>query len=119
MAMIVGHRGARHLWPENSLDGFHRTRALRIDGVEFDVHVARDGELVVIHDATLDRTTEGQGPVAALTSVELAATRLRDGGGKGVPTLDEVLEVFADCAMELHIEIKTDAQDHLYAGLEK
>ena len=51
---IIGHRGARNLWPENSLDGFERTRALGIEGVEFDVHIARDGELVVIHDPTLD-----------------------------------------------------------------
>jgi ABC-type molybdate transport system permease subunit len=61
---IIGHRGARNLWPENSLDGFRRTRALGIEGVEFDVHIARDGELVVIHDPTLERTTEGTGRVA-------------------------------------------------------
>ena len=88
MVFIVGHRGARNLWPENSLDGFERTRALGIEGVEFDVHLSRDGELVVIHDPTLERTTEGQGPVADRTAAELAATKLRDGGGAGVPTLD-------------------------------
>jgi glycerophosphoryl diester phosphodiesterase len=119
MVMIVGHRGARNLWPENSLDGFHRTRALGIDGVEFDVHVARDGELVVIHDPTLDRTTEGRGPVAWKTSTELAATRLRDGGGQGVPKLDEVLDIFAGTPIELHIEIKTDSEGRLYPGLEQ
>src|SRR3954468_3153993 len=111
---IIGHRGARNLWPENSLDGFRRTRALGIEGVEFDVHPARDGTLVVIHDATLERTTEGQGPVADRTAAELAATPLRDGGGAGVPTLDEVLDVFAGSAVELHIEIKTDANGRRY-----
>src|SRR6185503_5087254 len=116
---IIGHRGARNLWPENSLDGFERTRALGIEGVEFDVHVARDGALVVIHDPTLERTTEGQGPVADRTAAELAATKLRDGGGAGVPTLDQVLDVFAGSAIELHIEIKTDANGRPYPGLEQ
>ena len=116
---VIGHRGARNLWPENSLDGFERTRALGIEGVEFDVHIARDGELVVIHDPTLDRTTEGQGPVADRTAAELAATKLRDGGGAGVPTLDQVLDVFAGSGVELHIEIKTDITGHRYRGLEQ
>src|SRR6478672_6613311 len=114
---IVGHRGARNLWPENSLDGFERARGLGIEGVEFDVHIACDGELVVIHDPTLDRTTEGQGPVADRTAAELAAIRLRDGGGAGVPTLDQVLEVFAGSGIELHMEIKTDIAGHRYRGL--
>jgi glycerophosphoryl diester phosphodiesterase len=116
---IIGHRGARNLWPENSLDGFERTRALGIEGVEFDVHIARDGELVVIHDPTLDRTTEGQGPVADRTAAELAATKLRDGGGAGVPTLDQVLDVFAGSGIELHIEIKTDLNGRRYPDLEQ
>jgi glycerophosphoryl diester phosphodiesterase len=116
---IIGHRGARNLWPENSLDGFERTRALGIEGVEFDVHPARDGTLVVIHDPTLERTTEGQGLVADRTAAELAATPLRDGGGAGVPTLDQVLDVFAGSGIELHIEIKTDADGRRYPGLEQ
>lgn len=119
MVFIVGHRGARNLWPENSLDGFRRTRELGIEGVEFDVHVASDGELVVIHDPTLDRTTEGRGPVAWKTAAELATTRLNGGGGLGVPTLDQVLDVFGGTPVELHIEIKTDAEGRLYPGLER
>jgi glycerophosphoryl diester phosphodiesterase len=116
---IIGHRGARNLWPENSLDGFRRTRALGIEGVEFDVHVARDGGLVVIHDPTLERTTGGQGRVADRTTAELAATRLRDGNGEGVPSFDDVLDVFAGSDLELHIEIKTDADGRRYPGLEQ
>src|SRR5690349_6363785 len=116
---IIGHRGARNLWPENSLDGFERTRALGIKGVEFDVHPARDGTLVVIHDPTLERATEGQGRVVDRTAAELAATKLRDGGGAGVPTLDQVLDVFAGSGIELHIEIKTDPNDRPYPGLEQ
>ena len=116
---IIGHRGARNLWPENSLDGFERTCALGIEGVEFDVHPARDGVLVVIHDPMLERTTEGQGPVADRTAAELAETPLRDGGGAGVPTLDQVLDVFAGSGIELHIEVKTDANSRPYPGLEQ
>jgi glycerophosphoryl diester phosphodiesterase len=116
---IIGHRGARNLWPENSLAGFERTRALGIEGVEFDVHPTRDGTLVVIHDPTLDRTTEGQGPVADRTAAELAAIRLRDGAGAGVPTLDAVLDVFGGSTIELHIEIKTAADGRRYRGLEQ
>jgi glycerophosphoryl diester phosphodiesterase len=119
MVAIVGHRGARNLWPENSLDGFRRARALGIEAVEFDVHVARDGELVVIHDPSLDRTTEGQGAVADRTASELATIPLREGNGEGVPRLGEVLDVFVGSGMELHIEIKTDRFGHAYAGLEQ
>jgi glycerophosphoryl diester phosphodiesterase len=119
MVLIIGHRGARNLWPENSLEGFRRTRDLGVDAVEFDVHLARDGELVVIHDPSLERTTEGTGPVADWTASELAAIRLRDAGGAGVPSLEAVLGVYAGTSIELHIEIKTDALGQPYEGLEK
>jgi glycerophosphoryl diester phosphodiesterase len=111
MVLIIGHRGARNLWPENSLEGFRRTRELGVDAVEFDVHLAKDGELVVIHDPSLDRTTEGTGPVADRTAAELAAM--------GVPSLGTVLDVYAETSIELHIEIKTDALGRPYHGLEK
>lgn len=116
--LIVGHRGARNLWPENSLDGFRHTKALGVDAVEFDVHLARDGELVVIHDPTLERTTEGAGAVADRGAAELATTRLRDGNGEGVPRLASVLDVLAGSGLELHIEIKTDALGRPYPNLE-
>jgi glycerophosphoryl diester phosphodiesterase len=111
MVLIIGHRGARNLWPENSLEGFERTRDLGVDAVEFDVHLSRDGELVVIHDPTLERTTEGSGPVADRTATELAAL--------GVPNLEAVLDVYAGTPIELHIEIKTDALGRPHEGLEK
>jgi glycerophosphoryl diester phosphodiesterase len=111
MVLIIGHRGARNLWPENSLEGFRRTRGLGVDAVEFDVHLARDGELVVIHDPSLERTTEGTGPVADRTETELATM--------GVPSLEAVLDVYAGTSIELHIEVKTDALGRPYEGLEK
>ena len=119
MVLIVGHRGARDLWPENSLEGFRRTLALGADGVELDIHLSRDGELVVIHDPTLERTTEGRGAVHDRTAAELDATPLRDAAGTGVPRLDAVLDVFQQSAAELHLEIKTDIAGRTYAGLER
>jgi glycerophosphoryl diester phosphodiesterase len=111
MVLIIGHRGARNLWPENSLEGFKRTRDLGVDAVEFDVHLARDGELVVIHDPSLERTTEGTGPVADRAAGELAAL--------GVPSIEAVLDIYAGTPIELHVEIKTDALGRPYEGLEK
>jgi glycerophosphoryl diester phosphodiesterase len=111
MVLIIGHRGARNLWSENSLEGFRRTRDLGVDGVEFDVHLSRDGELVVIHDPSLERTTEGTGPVADRTATELDAM--------GVPSLQAVLDVYAGTPIELHMEIKTDALGRPYEGLER
>jgi len=111
MVLIIGHRGARNLWPENSLEGFDRARELGVDAVEFDVHLSRDSELVVIHDPTLERTTKGIGPVANRSAAEL--------GAMGVPRLEAVLDVYAGTPIELHIEIKTDALGRPYEGLEK
>jgi glycerophosphoryl diester phosphodiesterase len=101
--LVFAHRGGAALRPENTMVAFDHGVALGADGLELDVHLARDGELVVIHDATLDRTTDARGPVARLTSSELervdAGSRFRDEGGRhpyrgaghGVPRLRDVL----------------------------
>jgi len=107
--MIVGHRGARNLWPENSLEGFRKLMELGVEAVEFDVHLTSDGGLAVIHDPTLERTTLGSGPVGAKTLSELQATPLRD-SSECIPSLDQVLNVLRDSSLELHIELKTDVQ---------
>ena len=115
MVMIVAHRGARNLWPENSLSGFRRLLALPVDAVEFDVHETRDQEFVVIHDPTLERTTFGSGAVRDLTAATVRAARLRDGPveppdpGEGVPSLDSVFETLAPSRLGLQVEIKSDA----------
>src|SRR5678815_1421012 len=77
MMKIVGHRGARNLWPENSLGGFRRLLELGVESVEFDVHETRDRQFVVIHDPTLERTTEGRGAIRELDAATVLATRLR------------------------------------------
>lgn len=117
MVRIVGHRGARNLWPENSLTGFRNLLELGADAVEFDIHQTSDGGLVVIHDPLLDRTTHATGPVGARTTAELTAIPLRDSGDR-IPRLNDVLELYRESAIEFHIEIKTDAVGNAYEGLE-
>src|SRR5262245_45381396 len=70
--LVIAHRGASALAPENTLAAVNLALALGADGVEFDVQLASDGRPVVIHDLRLDRTTSGAGPVTALPSVELS-----------------------------------------------
>jgi glycerophosphoryl diester phosphodiesterase len=101
--LVFAHRGGAKLAPENTLAAFARGLSCGAEGLELDVHLSRDGVPVVIHDATLERTTNGAGPVAARTAAELAAL---DAGatfaavdgypfrdrGHGVPALESVLE---------------------------
>jgi len=96
--VVHGHRGAAGLAPENTLAAFRKAMAVGVDAVEMDLHVTRDGEVVVIHDETLDRTTDGQGSIADLT---LEQIKHRDAGSKfatafqdeRIPTLREVIEL--------------------------
>ena len=118
MMQIMGHRGGRDLWPENSLQGFREATALGVELVEFDVHMARDGELMVIHDPTLDRTTEGSGPVNRRDARELRAVRLKGTMDEGVPTLDMVLALIAQTRTGVFVEIKTDPTGTPYPGAE-
>lgn len=85
----VGHRGAAGLVPENTLPSFERAIALGCDRTETDVRLTADGVLVLMHDATVERTTNGTGAVADLTLAELR--RLDAGGGEPIPTFDELL----------------------------
>ena len=117
MMKIIGHRGARNLWAENSLDGFRRTAELGVDAVELDLHLSSDGEIMVIHDPLLERTTDGRGPVADHSREALASVRLRDAIDEPIPTLDQVLEIFEATGIELELEMKTDARGLPYSGL--
>jgi glycerophosphoryl diester phosphodiesterase len=104
--LLLGHRGAPRVLPENTLASFRRALADGADGVELDVQRAADGVPVVIHDATLERTTNGRGPVASHTSTELA--RLDAGAGEGVPTLAAVAAWAAEAGAWLNVELKAD-----------
>lgn len=104
--LVFAHRGGAKLAPENTLAAFANARALGCDGIECDVHLSRDGVPVVIHDKTVDRTTEETGPVSAFTAAELSqldagyhfvaldGSRPFRGRGIGVPSLEAVLGAY-------------------------
>lgn len=121
--LFAAHRGGAALWPENSLLAFRNALALGADFLELDVHLSRDGEVMVIHDATLDRTTDGSGPVREHSAAELRALHLKDGGGaptaEPVPTLDEVVALAAAGQRQMLLEIKTDDRKRRYPGIEE
>jgi glycerophosphoryl diester phosphodiesterase len=107
----VAHRGGAAQWPENSLTAFRNAIALGARILELDVHLTADGEVAVIHDATLDRTSDGRGPVARSTAADLRRARLRGADGAltddWVPTLDEVLALAGPAGVALLVEVKT------------
>jgi glycerophosphoryl diester phosphodiesterase len=114
---IISHRGGALLWPENSLSAFAGTLALGVDEAECDVHLSADDEVVIIHDAMLDRTTLAQGPVAGRTLAELRRIALRGESAGTVPALADLVALYRDGGPRLRIEIKTDASGEPYPGL--
>ncbi len=108
---IVGHRGAAGLAPENTIPSFEEAKKYDVDFIEMDVRVTRDGYLVVIHDATVDRTTNGSGLVSNMSLDQIK--RLDAGSwfsdryrGAKIPTLAEALEVLSDGDFGIIIELK-------------
>jgi glycerophosphoryl diester phosphodiesterase len=109
--IVSAHRGASGYAPENTLAAFRLAHKLGADMVEFDVHLTADDRLVVLHDDTLDRTTNGSGYVRDHTSDEIAqldagAWYAPEFAGLRVPLLDEVLAWACDAGMPLSIELK-------------
>lgn len=119
MVLIVGHRGGRNEWAENSLHGFRELVKLGVGAVEFDVHLTKAGELVVIHDPSLQRTAESEGLVADLALGQRHEVILRNSDGQTIPSLEEVLDVFKDTDIELQVELKADHESIPYVGLEE
>lgn len=131
--MIIGHRGASTVAPENTLGSFARALDEGADGVELDVRLASDGVPVVIHDANLRRTGLCKGVVGAMTSTELGKSdvgswfnrlhpRLADAGytRQFVPTLDQVLGFFKEHSARpgvIYVEMKTDRAEDAYVDL--
>ena len=116
MTDIASHRGGALLWPENSRISFENTTKLAVEQVEFDVHPTRDGKLVVIHDDTLDRTTDGKGPVAAQDWAALSKLVLKGTGGQRMLLLDEVIEIFRPTPIVMRLEIKCGPDRVPYPG---
>ncbi|MEF9902319.1 glycerophosphodiester phosphodiesterase [Streptomyces sp. P9-A2] len=88
--LTIGHRGVMGVEPENTLRSFVAAQEAGLDVIELDLHLSKDGALVVMHDTDLDRTTDGTGPIADRTVAELRA--LDAGRGERVPVFEEVLD---------------------------
>jgi len=100
---IVGHRGAPGKAPENTLLSFERAIGIGVDWIELDVRMSRDGVLVVIHDETVDRTTDGKGKVSDMSFDELK--KLDAGAGQRIPSLQQAIDLARD-RVRMDIEIK-------------
>lgn len=100
----IGHRGARGYEAENTLSSFQKAIDLQVDAIELDVHLSSDGELMVIHDETIDRTTNGKGELKKFTRAELQHFSIE--GNNKIPTLQEVFDL-VDRRCFINIELKT------------
>ncbi len=116
--LIAAHRGGAGLWPENSLTAFRNAICLPVDLIELDVHRCKDGLLVVHHDATLDRMTDGKGPLADKTWDELCSITVNDTDGEPLPLLEEVISLVAPTGIDLRLEFKTRIDGSRYHGIE-
>lgn len=129
--LLIGHRGAAGLAPENTMSSFREAaETWGVDMIELDVRASADGHCMVIHDATVDRTTDGTGVVAEMTKEELraldAGAGFRDangdrpfaGRGIVIPTIDEVLEAFPDMRFTFEVKIGT-AQEPMFDAIRR
>lgn len=119
--LILGHRGASAVAPQNTLAAFRKAAEVGADGVELDVHLSADGVPVVIHDARVDATTDGVGRVAEMPLAQLRALDASGGllefAGEPIPTLEEVLAEVGQRLL-INIELKSDdATGHLEAAV--
>ena len=112
MTDVWAHRGASAYAPENTLEAFRLAAEQGADGIELDVHLSADGELVVIHDETVDRTSDGSGAVSAMSLESLRGLDFsndKDGYAEvRIPTLAEVFELVRPTRMVVNVELKTN-----------
>ncbi len=122
MTKFFGHRGYSGKYPENTLLAFEKAIEAGVDGIELDVQFSKDGYMAIIHDETVDRTTDGKGWVKDLTLKELQALDASASftgiyGKVQIPTLDEVLALVKDHDIITNIELKTGVFE--YEGIEE
>ena len=118
--LTIAHRGASGYAPENTIAAFDKALEMKADYIELDIQMSKDGELIVIHDTTVDRTTDGHGE---LKNMDLASLKKLDAGnwfdhkfaGERIPTLNEILDRYSG-KIALLIELKDPS---LYPGIEK
>src|SRR5437868_11167811 len=112
--IVFAHRGANRLTPENTMSAFRKAQELGATAFELDVQLSKDGIPVVIHDGSLERTTDGEGMVAEHTFEELCELDAGSWFGnefieEKIPSLEEVLQEFIPLDIYLNLELKTDA----------
>jgi len=118
MTKIYGHRGSKGNYPENSMLAFKKAIEAGVDGMELDIHMTKDGEIVVIHDTTLDRTTTGTGYIKDYTLAEIRNFSIGkkftefkhyepSWDNEVVPTLTDALELCKEYDLEVNIELKS------------
>lgn len=121
MTKIFAHRGASAYAPENTMEAFALAVKQGADGIELDVQMTKDGQVVVIHDETIDRVSNGKGAVRDYTLKELQkftfSNHMENYKEAVIPTLKEVLEFLKPTNLELNIELKTGI--YWYSGLEE
>lgn len=110
----IAHRGARGYEPENTLKAFQKALDLQADGIELDVHLSSDGHIIVIHDETIDRTTNGKGFVNTLSLQQLKAFRIEN--ELQIPTLTEVFDLVNQQCF-INIELKGQGTANAVAAL--
>jgi glycerophosphoryl diester phosphodiesterase len=120
MALVIGHRGAKALAAENTLEGIMAAALCKADYVELDVRLSRDGELVLMHDERVDRTTNGKGFVGDLSQEELKALYVRDQTGRcmeshRIATLKEAVSQAGELGLGLVVEMKEEGLEGLVA----
>lgn len=122
MTQIIAHRGYNSKYPENTMLAFREAEKVGADGIELDVQLTKDGEIVVIHDETIDRTTNGTGYIKDMTYEELRKFVVRDkqkkiGAKEQIPSLIEVLEWLKTNTLICNIELKNGIFP--YKGMEE
>ncbi|WP_193336241.1 glycerophosphodiester phosphodiesterase family protein [Devosia beringensis] len=116
MTRIAAHRGGTLEYGDSTPQGFAATATMALEQVEFDVHPTSDGATIVHHDATLDRTTDRTGAIAALTEAEVRAATINFGAGAHPLTLAELCAVFRPSPVDLRCEIKPDEHGRPYTN---
>ncbi|MFD3158310.1 glycerophosphodiester phosphodiesterase [Haloimpatiens sp. FM7330] len=119
---IQAHRGASGYAPENTLAAFKKAIEMKADGIELDVHLSKDGYLIVMHDEKVDRTTNGKGMIKSFTLEELkkldaGSWYSKEFNNERIPTLEEVLKLIKPTSLFINLEIK--AGYRLYPNIEE
>ncbi|PRR82675.1 glycerophosphodiester phosphodiesterase [Clostridium luticellarii] len=111
----IAHRGFSGMYPENTMLAFRKAVEIGADGIETDLHITKDGVIIICHDETINRTTDGTGFIEDYTYQELA--KFNAGHGERIPNLDDLLDYMKDKNLLLNLELKNDIVH--YKNLEK